>query len=52
MLMTIAVIVLALWLLGVIFHIAAGLINLLLIVGLILFIAHFLNRGRRDNTHV
>jgi uncharacterized protein DUF5670 len=52
MLMTIAIIVLAVWLLGIIFHIAAGLINLLLIACLILIIAHFLNRGRRDNTHI
>jgi len=52
MLMTIAAVVIVLWILGILFHIAAGFINLLLIVGLILFIAHFLNRGRRDNTHI
>jgi hypothetical protein len=52
MLLTIALIILVLWLVGVIAHVAGAVINLLLIVGLILLIAHFLNRGRRDNTHV
>jgi hypothetical protein len=52
MLKTIALVLIALWLLGAIFHVAAGIINLLLIAGLIMIIAHFLNRGRRDNTHV
>ena len=46
MILTAALIVLVLWLLGFAIHIGGGLIHLLLIVGLILLIAHFIG-GRR-----
>jgi hypothetical protein len=44
--LTIALIILVLWLLGFIGHIGGGLIHLLLIIGLILLIANFIG-GRR-----
>lgn len=46
MILTAALIVLVLWLLGFTIHIGGGLIHLLLIIGLILLIAHFIG-GRR-----
>ncbi|MDP9085157.1 MAG: lmo0937 family membrane protein [Pseudomonadota bacterium] len=47
MLATIAIILLILWLLGAFaFHIGGGLIHILLIVGIIVLVLHFI-RGRR-----
>lgn len=46
MILTAALIVLVLWLLGFSIHIAGGFIHILLVVGLILLIAHLLS-GRR-----
>lgn len=47
MLMTIAIIILILWLLGAFaLHIGGGLIHILLIIGLIVLVMHFV-RGRR-----
>ena len=51
MLLTIALIIIALWILGFAIHIGGGLIHLLLIIGLIMLIAHFL-RGRGSRTTV
>ena len=48
MILTAALVVLVLWLLGFTIHIGGGLIHLLLIIGLILLIAHFLS-GRRTS---
>ena len=46
MLLIIAVILLALWVLGFgIFHVAGGLIHLILVVAVIMFVVHLL-RGR------
>ena len=45
MLATIAFIILVVWLVGLIAHIGGGLINLLLIVGAIMLVMHFM-RGR------
>lgn len=47
MLWTIAVILLVLWLLGFSFHIAGGLIHLLLVVAVIVVVLQFLS-GRRS----
>ncbi len=47
MLLWVAIIVVVLWLLGLLGHIGGGLINLLLVVALILFIASILS-GRRE----
>ncbi|GAC1577789.1 MAG: hypothetical protein NVS3B5_10060 [Sphingomicrobium sp.] len=47
MLATIAIILLILWLLGAFaFHVGGGLIHILLIVGIIVLVLHFI-RGRR-----
>jgi membrane-bound ClpP family serine protease len=48
MLWTIFVIVLVLWLLGFSFHIAGGLIHLLLVIALIILVFNLLS-GRRSN---
>jgi Family of unknown function (DUF5670) len=46
MLLTIAIIILILWLLGFLaFHVASPLIHLLLVIGVIVLIVHFV-RGR------
>jgi hypothetical protein len=46
MLATIAVVLIVLWLLGFFaFHVSSGLIHVVLVVGLIVFVLHFL-RGR------
>ena len=46
MLMTIAIILIVLWLLGAfVVHIGGGLIHILLVIGLIVLIVHFV-RGR------
>ena len=45
MLLTIAVILLALWGLGLVTHIAGGLIHIILVIALVVFILHFV-RGR------
>lgn len=50
MILTAALIVLVLWLLGFAIHIGGGLIHLLLVVGLILLIAHFIS-GRSARTY-
>ena len=46
MLMTIAVILLILWLGGFAFHVAGGLVHIILVVALIMFVLHFLRGGR------
>jgi len=47
MLLTIGIILLALWLLGfVAFHITIGFIHLLILIGIVLIIVHFV-RGRK-----
>ena len=51
MLLTIGLVVLALWFLGLIGHIGGGLINLLLIIGLIVLVVHFV-RGRGASSNV
>ncbi|MGA9071125.1 MAG: lmo0937 family membrane protein [Terracidiphilus sp.] len=48
MLWTIFVIILVLWLLGFSFHIAGGLIHLLLVVALIVLVINLIS-GRRSN---
>ncbi len=47
MILTIAVIILALWLLGFAVHIAGAFIHLLLVIGVIMLIVHFV--GRHSN---
>ena len=47
MLLTIAGILIVLWLLGLLGHVGGGLINILLVVALVLFIASMLT-GRRE----
>ena len=46
MLWTIAVILLILWALGFGFHVAGGLIHLLLIVAVVALVLHFVRGGR------
>jgi hypothetical protein len=47
MLMILAIILLVAWLCGfLVFHVASGLIHLLIVIAIILFILHFV-RGRR-----
>jgi len=46
MLPTIAIILIILWALGFGFHIAGGLIHIILVVALIMFVLHFVT-GRR-----
>lgn len=47
MLMTIAVVLLVLWLLGFLaFHVTSGLIHIILVVALIMFVLHFVRGGR------
>jgi uncharacterized protein DUF5670 len=46
MLLTIAVVLIVLWLLGFFMHVAGGLIHIVLVIALIMFVLHFL-RGRR-----
>ena len=47
MLATIAIIILILWLLGAfVIHVGGGLIHLLLVIGIVVLIVHFV-RGRR-----
>lgn len=45
MLATIGIVILVLWLLGFIGHVGGGLIHVLLVIGLIVLIVHFV-RGR------
>lgn len=45
MLLTVAIILLVLWVLGVFAHIAGGLIHILLVIALIVFILHFMGRS-------
>jgi hypothetical protein len=48
MLLTIGLIILALWLLGFAVHIGGALINILLVIGIIVLIMHFVQgRGSR-----
>lgn len=49
MLATIGLIIIVLWLLGFLAHIGGGLIHLLLVIGLIILVVHFI-RGR-GNRH-
>jgi uncharacterized membrane protein YtjA (UPF0391 family) len=46
MLLVIAILLLLFWFGGLAFHIAGGLIHILIVIALILFILHFV-RGRR-----
>jgi len=46
MLATIGFIILVVWLVGLLAHVGGGLINILLVIGLIVVAMHFL-RGRR-----
>ena len=46
MLWTVFVVVLILWILGFSFHVAGGLIHLLLVVALIILIFNLIGRGR------
>jgi len=46
MLATIAAILIIFWVLGLVFHIAGGIIHILLVIGLIMLVLHFV-RGRR-----
>lgn len=47
MLLTIAIILVVLWLLGfTVFHVTSGLIHVVIVIAVILFILHFV-RGRR-----
>jgi len=46
MLATIAAILIIFWVLGLVFHIAGGIIHILLVIGLIMLVMHFV-RGRR-----
>ena len=47
MFMTIAVVLIVLWLLGFLaFHVTSGLIHIVLVVALIMFILHFVRGGR------
>jgi hypothetical protein len=48
MLWTIFVVILVLWMLGFSFHIAGGLIHLLLVVALIVLVFNLLTSGRRS----
>ncbi|MEO7241143.1 MAG: lmo0937 family membrane protein [Sphingomicrobium sp.] len=45
MLATIGIIILVLWLAGLLFHVAGGIIHIALVIGVILIILHFV-RGR------
>ena len=45
MLLTIALILIVLWLLGFFMHLAGGLIHIVLVIALIMFVLHFV-RGR------
>ena len=45
MFLTIAIILVALWLLGFFMHLAGGLIHIVLVIALIMFVLHFV-RGR------
>lgn len=45
MLLTIAIILVALWLLGFVTHVAGGIIHIVLVIAVIMFILHFV-RGR------
>ena len=47
MLMTIAIVLFILWILGLIGHVAGGFIHLVLLVGLIVLIYDFVTRRRR-----
>ena len=51
MLATIAGIILILWLLGFIGHVGGGLIHILLVIGVVALIVHFLS-GRRPSDSV
>jgi hypothetical protein len=46
MLLTIAGILIILWLIGVLAHIAAGFIHILLVIALIVVVYHFMVKGR------
>ncbi len=49
MLLILAIILLVAWLLGfLVFHVASGLIHLLVVVAVVLFVLHFV-RGRRTS---
>lgn len=44
MLITIAIILIVLWLIGLLAHIAGAFIHLLLVIGIVLLVAHLLRR--------
>jgi hypothetical protein len=47
MLLILAIILVAFWVIGLVAHIAGGLIHLLLVIALVMFVLHLL-RGRRS----
>lgn len=51
MLATIGIIILVLWLLGLITSVGGGLIHILLVIGIIMLVLHFV-RGRGGHTSV
>ena len=51
MILTVGLIILVLWLLGFAIHIGGGLIHILLVIGLILLVLHFV-RGRGTRSDV
>lgn len=46
MLLIVAIVILLFWLGGFAFHVAGGLIHILLVIALVVFILHFLRGGR------
>jgi hypothetical protein len=46
MLAIIGIILIALWILGLVVHIAGGLIHLVLVLAVIFFVLHFLSGGK------
>ena len=47
MLLIIAILLLLIWVGGFAFHVAGGLIHLLLVIALIVFVLHFIGGGKR-----
>jgi hypothetical protein len=47
MLLILAIILVAFWVIGLVAHVAGGLIHLLLVIALVMFVLHLL-RGRRS----
>lgn len=49
MLLTIAIILIVLWLIGLLLHLLGGFIYIFLVVGVILGIAHFMRGGGKND---